>query len=186
MRTFAMTGMVTAFMMLSIIAGSLMRATPPCTRMSAGTRSSAITAQAPASSAIFACSGVTTPIITPPLSIWARPTFPAQVPVWGIFVPRGQRGADPVIEMQPVYRSRPQSGQRRLRPEWDPLLPPLFRLHHPPVGTHQPQLPGDILAQAWRGLADREEWPQGWHIHVDLRPVVLDGEEHGVRHLLRR
>ena len=37
-------------------AGSLMRATPPSRRMSAGTRSSAITAAAPASSAIFACS----------------------------------------------------------------------------------------------------------------------------------
>ena len=35
--------------------------------MSAGTRSSAITATAPASSAILACSGVTTSMITPPL-----------------------------------------------------------------------------------------------------------------------
>ena len=44
--------------MPSIIAGSLMRATPPSRRMSAGTRSSAITATAPASSATRACSGV--------------------------------------------------------------------------------------------------------------------------------
>src|SRR5437588_6890765 len=49
--------------------------------MSDGTRSSAMTAQAPASSAIFACSGVTTSMITPPLSIWARPFLTAQVPV---------------------------------------------------------------------------------------------------------
>ena len=41
-----MTGIVTAAWMPSIIAGSLMRATPPSTRMSAGTRSSAITATA--------------------------------------------------------------------------------------------------------------------------------------------
>ena len=46
-----------------------MRATPPAARMSAGTRSSAITATAPASSAILACSGVTTSMMTPPLSI---------------------------------------------------------------------------------------------------------------------
>ena len=43
--------------------------------MSAGTRSRAITAAAPASSAIFACSGVVTSMITPPFSISASPTF---------------------------------------------------------------------------------------------------------------
>jgi hypothetical protein len=49
--------------------------------MSAGTRSSAITATAPASSAIFACSGVTTSMITPPLSISAIPRLTRVVPV---------------------------------------------------------------------------------------------------------
>ena len=44
-------------MMPSIMSGSLIRDTPPCARMSAGTRSSAMTATAPASSAILACSG---------------------------------------------------------------------------------------------------------------------------------
>ena len=58
-----------------------MRATPPSRRMSAGTRSSAITAHAPASSAMRACSGVTTSMITPPLSICAKPAFTAKVPV---------------------------------------------------------------------------------------------------------
>ena len=43
-------------MISSIMSGSLIRATPPWARMSAGTRSSAITATAPASSAIFAWS----------------------------------------------------------------------------------------------------------------------------------
>ena len=76
-----MTGMVTAFMIPSIIDGSLIRATPPAARMSAGTRSRAITATAPASSAIFAWSGVTTSMMTPPLSIWARPFFVAHVEV---------------------------------------------------------------------------------------------------------
>ena len=45
------------------------------------TRSSAMTAQAPASSAILACSGVTTSMMTPPLSICASPFFTAKVPV---------------------------------------------------------------------------------------------------------
>ncbi|SHX63369.1 Uncharacterised protein [Mycobacteroides abscessus subsp. abscessus] len=81
MRALAMTGMLTALMMPSIMSGSLMRDTPPWARMSAGTRSSAITATAPASSAIFACSGVTTSMITPPLSISAIPRLTRAVPV---------------------------------------------------------------------------------------------------------
>ena len=52
MRHLAITGIVTASWMPEIISGSLMRATPPSARMSAGMRSSAITAQAPASSAM--------------------------------------------------------------------------------------------------------------------------------------
>ncbi len=75
MRTFAMTGMDTASWMPLIIAGSLMRETPPAARMSAGMRSSAMTAHAPASCAIFACSGVVTSMMTPPLSICARFLF---------------------------------------------------------------------------------------------------------------
>ncbi len=56
-----------------------MRATPPCARMSAGTRSSAITAQAPASSAMRACSASVTSMITPPLSISASPLLTRKV-----------------------------------------------------------------------------------------------------------
>ena len=81
MRALAMTGMVTVALIASIMSGSDMRATPPCTRRSAGTRSKAMTATAPASSAILACSGVTTSMITPPLSISARPRFTPRVPV---------------------------------------------------------------------------------------------------------
>src|SRR5215217_582043 len=81
MRALAMTGIVTPSWMPLIICGSLIRATPPSRRMSAGTRSSAMTAAAPASSAIFACSGVTTSMITPPLSISARPALTLKVPV---------------------------------------------------------------------------------------------------------
>ena len=81
MRAFAITGIVTASMIPEIISGSDMRATPPSLRMSDGTRSSAITAHAPASSAILACSGVTTSMMTPPFSICASPFLTAQVPV---------------------------------------------------------------------------------------------------------
>jgi len=68
-------------MIASIMSGSLIRATPPWARMSAGTRSSAMTATAPASSAIFACSAVTTSMITPPLSMSAMPRLTRAVPV---------------------------------------------------------------------------------------------------------
>ena len=81
MRHFAITGIETASWMSRIICGSDMRATPPSRRMSAGTRSSAITAQAPASSAIRACCASTTSMITPPLSISARPVLTRSVPI---------------------------------------------------------------------------------------------------------
>src|SRR5713101_3326748 len=80
-RHFAMTGIVTDSMIERMSVGSDIRATPPSLRMSAGTRSSAITAQAPASWAIRACSGVTTSMITPPLSIWASPALTLKDPV---------------------------------------------------------------------------------------------------------
>ncbi len=75
MRALAITGMLTVSMISRMMRGEAMRATPPSLRMSAGTRSSAITAQAPACSAMRACSAVVTSMITPPLSISARPTF---------------------------------------------------------------------------------------------------------------
>ena len=74
-RTLAITGIDTERWMPSITSTLHMRATPPSRRMSAGTRSRAITAAAPASSAILAWSGVVTSMMTPPLSISARPTL---------------------------------------------------------------------------------------------------------------
>lgn len=80
-----------------IIFGSDILATPPCALISAGTRSSAITATAPASSAIRAygeasqmqgnrdkqggqtCSALTTSIMTPPCNIRARPALTAKL-----------------------------------------------------------------------------------------------------------
>src|SRR5712664_2734246 len=75
MRTLAITGIVTVAMISRMTLIDAMRATPPSLRISEGTRSSAITAHAPAFSAIFACSAFVTSMITPPLSISARPTF---------------------------------------------------------------------------------------------------------------
>src|SRR5437016_6310076 len=81
MRALAITGMVTASWISTILSGSAIRATPPSARMSAGTRSSAMTATAPASSAIRAWSASVTSMITPPLSISARPLFTRIVPI---------------------------------------------------------------------------------------------------------
>src|ERR1700716_3735765 len=75
MRHLAITGMETAAMISRIFLGEAIRATPPSARICAGTRSSAITATAPAFSAIDACSAFVTSITTPPLSISARPVF---------------------------------------------------------------------------------------------------------------
>src|SRR5216683_2243999 len=75
-----MTGIVTDSMIERISVGSDIRATPPSLRMSAGTRSRAMTAHAPASWAIRACSGVTTSMITPPFSIWASPALTLNEP----------------------------------------------------------------------------------------------------------
>src|SRR5881394_3824607 len=76
-----MTGMLTASWISTILSGSAMRATPPSARISAGTRSSAMTATAPASSAMLACSAVVTSMITPPLSISAWPLLTRIVPI---------------------------------------------------------------------------------------------------------
>src|SRR5512144_2198553 len=81
MRHLAITGMVTAFWISLILVTGDMRATPPSLRMSDGTRSSAITATAPASSAILACSALVTSMMTPPFSISASPTFSLGVPL---------------------------------------------------------------------------------------------------------
>src|SRR3954452_17104234 len=85
--------MVTASWISSILSGSAMRATPPSRRMSAGTRSSAMTAHAPASSAIRACSASVTSMITPPLSISARPPLTRMVPSSAISSILALRGA---------------------------------------------------------------------------------------------
>src|SRR3954470_17243326 len=116
MRALAMTGMVTASWMPLIMLGSLMRATPPSRRMSAGTRSSAITAAAPASSAIFACSGVTTSMITPPLSISARPALTRNVASSRISpIVRGG-SAPPRLTPRAPSRRRGQRGGPPLQP----------------------------------------------------------------------
>ncbi|KAH3665475.1 hypothetical protein OGAPHI_003660 [Ogataea philodendri] len=73
--TLAITGIDTASMMALIICGSDIRATPPSFLISEGTLSRAITETAPAFSAIRASSTLVTSIITPFLSIWAKPAF---------------------------------------------------------------------------------------------------------------
>src|SRR5579884_425390 len=119
MRALAITGMVTAAMISLISETSLIRATPPSRRMSAGTRSRAITATAPASSAILACSGVTTSMITPPLSISARPRLTRVPPV---VVPLRDAPA-PFSLMAATSSHRPPTEERR------PGLRPILGVH---------------------------------------------------------
>src|SRR6266566_1074907 len=75
MRHLAITGIDTVAMISRIFLGEAMRATPPSARICAGTRSRAITATAPAFSAMEACSALVTSMMTPPLSISARPVL---------------------------------------------------------------------------------------------------------------
>ena len=70
-----MTGIDTAAMISRIFLGIAMRATPPSARICAGTRSRAMTATAPACSAMVACSALVTSMMTPPFSISARPVL---------------------------------------------------------------------------------------------------------------
>src|SRR5690348_7381064 len=144
MRHFAITGIVTASWISWTFCGSDMRATPPWTRMSAGTRSSAITATAPASSAIFACSASTTSMITPPFSISARPLLTRIVPysVTASVYRRHLRPEAPGhrVELVPF---------RRRRPDEDGV----------PVGLHdvrqvRPHGPGCVRSECVLGGAD--------------------------------
>src|SRR5215469_11285712 len=139
--------MVTASLIARIRVGSAIRATPPAALMSAGTRSRAITAHAPASSAILACSGVTTSMITPPFSISANPALTVKVPLFGpsfgsdlaIEVDHNwamerskrakeARGAEPNHGSTTARRRRAPLGAAALRIELDrrPGAPPFF------------------------------------------------------------
>src|ERR1035441_4277094 len=89
MRHFAMTGISTAAMISRITFGEAMRATPPSARICAGTRSRAMTATAPARSAISACFAVVTSMMTPPLSISARPVFRRRLVLCPLFCDMG-------------------------------------------------------------------------------------------------
>src|ERR1044072_7903235 len=106
MRHFAITGIETDSWISVILSGSAIRATPPSARMSAGTRSSAITAHAPASSAIRACSASVTSMITPPFSISARPLLTLIVPVSAIGVILAVGPGGLVNEHRWTYRRR--------------------------------------------------------------------------------
>src|SRR5260370_23920601 len=75
MRHLAITGMETVAIISRIFLGEARRAAPPSARICAGTRTSAMRATAPAFSAMAACSALVTSMMTPPLSISARPVL---------------------------------------------------------------------------------------------------------------
>src|SRR5436190_508288 len=99
-----------------------MRATPPAARMSAGTRSSAITATAPASSAIRACSAVVTSMMTPPLSISASPRLTRNAARPGRKDERADHPRGPGQRLMPEGIALLVETLRRRWPDRDPLL----------------------------------------------------------------
>jgi len=98
-RHLAITGIDTASMISLIILGSAIRATPPVARMSAGTRSSAITATAPDSSAVTASLGVVTSMITPPFCILAKPRLTRSVP----YINPSKSSSSGMGQLYPLY-----------------------------------------------------------------------------------
>src|SRR5258706_6588509 len=118
MRHFAITGMDTVAMISRIFFGEAIRATQPSARICAGTRWRAITATAPAFSAMAACSALVTSIITPPFSISARPVLRrrlVELPLFcdmgglvseGSFQLSAMRFSEPVVILQRVWDSR--------------------------------------------------------------------------------
>src|SRR5215204_4989356 len=87
--------------------------------MSAGTRSSAITATAPASSAIFACSALTTSMITPPFSISAIPRLTRVVPVLSLMLRGYCRLRHRLLPDHPHPLADGHGGRDRQRPQGD-------------------------------------------------------------------
>ena len=145
-----------------------MRATPPSLRISEGTRSSAITAQAPASSAMVACSGVTTSMITPPFSICARPTLTAQVPVVAISILPCRSWFESVVHSLGLSgllrqgQSSPVFARHRF-----PLRPPgRVRCH---AARYPPAAPS-IVAPTTRGLYPDDEGGCAPRLRDDFRP----------------
>src|SRR5690242_10981262 len=94
MRHFAITGIDTAAMISRIFFGEAMRATPPSARICAGTRSRAMTDTAPAFSAISACLASVTSMMTPPLSISARPVLRRRLVEFPLFWDMGELFSD--------------------------------------------------------------------------------------------
>src|SRR5579871_296723 len=163
MRHFAITGIDTASWMPLTISGSDMRATPPSRRMSAGTRSSAMTATAPDASAIFACSASTTSMITPPLSISARPVFTRIVPYSAM--PPSVAG---LLRVEAAERVAQLGVLRRLRPDEDGVA----------LGAHH--VAEVALVDALR------EPPEGLLRAADAARVLREGDGHDVAALRGR
>src|SRR5579864_5346576 len=144
-----------------IFFGDAMRATPPCARICAGTRSSAITAAAPERSAISAWRASVTSMITPPLSISARPVlsrkpFPLSSDILSTsrapLPPVGETGWKGGLNFNSCGR-RPRGASRPLRvffKDAPPLLSPGIgrgttwrRSSLPEPGPHALRIDGD-------------------------------------------
>src|SRR5437588_2536229 len=163
MRALAMTGIVTASWISRILSGSAIRATPPSRRMSAGTRSSAMTATAPASSAIRACSAVVTSMITPPFSISARPLLTRIVPIWLIktILAALLQAAEDALQLSRRRRDLPDEHGVVLRLEHVvDVLTALGRAECV-VGAHERRRAGRILGEVDRDVVPGFRRTQG-------------------------
>src|SRR5215213_4391622 len=141
--------------------------------MSAGTRSRAMTATAPASSAILAWSAVTTSMMTPPLSISARPRLTRAVPVTWLLGSMLENSSA-VFETPPEWHVFPavlpaqgHSLKFRLHQRVRPALPSGSNAHAPPDPDVQAApRPGVLPGRARPGRggrlgAGRRERPPG-------------------------
>src|SRR5215204_238505 len=149
--------------------------------MSAGTRSSAMTATAPASSAMTACSAVVTSMITPPLSISARPLFTRIVPssLMGAIVVTAPLSARPRL-----LRIDELLGEQRAR---DPAAGEIVVLeqrvdgsaHAGQIARLRPKLrePRPQRCSALRGIELRRHRPDGAAVELELAVRVTSRGE---------
>src|SRR3990172_8274784 len=190
MRTLAITGMLTVCWISRILSTADIRATPPCLRMSEGTRSSAMTATAPASSAILACSALVTSMMAPPFSISASPVLSFKLVSVMTFLPpldmqRGlarKRSSPPVVvrflsvtredRSQPFdpFRDAPQRHSRNREPQVEIAVAAGEEVR---AGSEEDAGPGALLEKRVRrerlGKSDPEGIASFWPGPRDVR-----------------
>ena len=178
MRHLAMTGISTAAMISRMILGEAMRATPPSARICAGTRSRAMTETAPARSAISACLAVVTSMMTPPLSISARPVLRRRLVVCPLFCDMGGSLPGAAFSCQLSAISRTRIGAGNFLPYGYFTVRSRFAVPRPayrmPELVWRTQPPS--FARPGRARAPVPTWALALHKSSE-HPVRVDGDE---------